>query len=99
MKKTYVEYASAEQLEVYRFGRADGVEVFALYTGVDALEGGWLLESSGDPCCQNSLEEAGATRLIESVEAIIASTSTPWGPMNSADEAYISDTLESWGLA
>lgn len=51
MKKVYL---SAD----YTLSHRDGSESFALYTGIDALEGGWMLETSGDPVGLADLENA-----------------------------------------
>lgn len=83
MQKTYIEINNVR---------------FALYTGIESVYGGFLLETNGGATCLNELEEADASELIESINAIIADPDTPWEALSDEDTQYISDTLESWGL-
>lgn len=91
MKKVYL---SAD----YTLSHRDGSESFALYTGIDALEGGWMLETSGDPVGLSDLENADRCDDIDKINAIIADASTPWEECSDNDAAYIADTLEAWGI-
>lgn len=65
MKKTYISYING----VACLAQHNGEEEFALYTGVEPVEGEWILETAGDPVSLNSLEEAGASEMIPSMES------------------------------
>ena len=54
MKKTYIQFRFNSAF----ISRHDGNEHFALYADVDAVYGGWLAETSGEPMCLNTLEAA-----------------------------------------
>lgn len=91
MKKTYITNENAS-------------ETFTLYVGIDAVYGGWIMETSGDPTCLNELEESvsdgneSAEALINSIGELISDPATPWEPLSFEDKEYIRFTLESWGL-
>lgn len=91
MKKTYITNESTS-------------ETYALFAGIDAVYGGWLMETGGDPTCLNELEEAvadgneSAETLIGSINDLISASTTPWEDLSEEDLEYIQDTLESWGL-
>ena len=70
---------------------------FALYTGITAVYGGWILETGGTPACLNGLEDAHCEDKFAQVAAIIADPRTPWEALTDEDEAYIADTLRAWG--
>ena len=94
MEKTYVQYSE----NTVELTHHDGNEMFALYVGVKPVYGEYILETSGNATCLNELEEAGASELIESINAIIANPDTPWEGLDANDEQYISDSLEAWGI-
>lgn len=97
MKKTYISYINnCAEIETYRY---DGSEAYALYVGIDAVYGGWILETGGDPTCLNELEQAAAEAEITAINEIIADPTTPWEDLSEEDLEYIQDTLESWGIA
>lgn len=77
--------------------KVDG-ETFSLYAGIDAVSGGWLLETNGGATCQNELEDAGAVDTLEAIERLLADQSTPWEDCDEQDVEYINSTLEAWGL-
>lgn len=83
MKKTYIESNN---------------ERFALYTSIESVYGGFLLETNGGATCLNELEDSDSDELIEQINAIISDTATPWESLNEEDEQYIADTLKAWGL-
>lgn len=91
MKKTYFTSESTS-------------EAYALYVGIDAVYGGWIMETGGDPTCLNELEEAvsngvdGAEANINAINEIIASQATPWEDLDEEDLEYIQEWLEIWGL-
>ena len=70
------------------------IEKETLYVGIDAIHGGWLLTTGGDPTCLNELEDCQADDEIERINAIIGDPSTPWEPCDQEDEAYIREWLE-----
>lgn len=72
-------------------------ERFALYTGITAVYGGWILETGGTPTCLTELEDAHCEDELAQVAAIIADPHTPWEALTDEDEAYIADTLRAWG--
>lgn len=76
-------------------------ERFYLYTGINWLYGGWMLETGGDPDTLETLEECGGTcaGLIAKVNAAISSQRTEWEPLTRDDLAYIAGYLEAWGIA
>ena len=49
MKKTYIQFN--ERSTSAFISRFDGNEQFALYADVAAVDGGWLLETSGSLTC------------------------------------------------
>lgn len=93
MKKAYIAYLN------------NCSERYALYVGIGALSGGWLMETGGDPCTLNDLEDAynngsdTAEGLIDSVNKLIADPATPWEELGEEDKAYVQEWLEIWGLA
>lgn len=96
MKKTYLQtVAGTSDLEL---ARSDGSERFALYTGIDAVYGGWMLETSGEPVALNALEDAECEAMINQINAIISDASTPWEALTADDEKYVRGTLEAWGI-
>lgn len=97
MKKTYIQYD--EHLTSAFISRHDGNEQFALYIDVEAVYGGWLLETGGNPTCLNELEDAECDSMIRSINEIIADPETPWECLKEEDEEYIQDTLTAWGIA
>lgn len=94
MKKTTVQFNDSSVIA----SRFDGEEQFYLYAGVDAIYGGWLLETGGTPICLNDLEDAGGEAMIAAIHSILEDPSTDWEDLNDEDVSYISDTLNSWGL-
>lgn len=102
MKKTYISCANCGT-EVASY-RNDGSEAYALYVGIDAVYGGWIMETGGDPTCLNELEEAVSNGIntaeaeINAINEIIANPSTSWESLNFEDQEYIRFTLKSWGL-
>lgn len=94
MKKTYVQYTD----NTVELSRRDGSEMFALYIGVKPVYGEYILETSGNATCMNGLEEADASELIDSINAIIANPDTPWEALDANDEQYVADTLKAWGI-
>ena len=95
MKKTYIQF----KWNFPFVSRHDGNEQFALYADVDSVYGGWIAETSGEAMCLNSLEDAGCDGVIAEISRIISDPATPWEALSDEDEAYISDTLEAWGIA
>ena len=96
MKKTNISYKNTDDLYI-----GD-----VLYVGIDAVGGGWICTTDGDPfaedswidgCNDNGCPEA-ATRGIEIITSVISDPSTIWEPLTEDDEEYISETLESWGI-
>lgn len=79
-------------------------EAYALYVRINAVYGGWIMETGGNPTCLNELEEAAsdgnesAETLINSINELIADPTTLWEDLSEEDQEYILDTLESWGL-
>lgn len=73
-----------------------GAEGYALYAGIDAVYGGWILETGGDPTTLNELEEFEAEADIASINAIIAAPNTPWEEVDEDDLEYIQEWLEIW---
>lgn len=73
-------------------------ERFALYTGIESVYGGYLLETNGGATCLNELEDAEDTALIDQINAVIADPTTPWEPLEEEDTQYIRDTLDAWGI-
>ena len=96
MKKTYVEFADDGKITAHAL--LSGKESFALYAGIDAVYGGWVLTSNGDPCTLNELENADSEEMIQSVNALLADPEI-WEPCDDEDEAYISEWLGIWGIA
>lgn len=70
---------------------------FALYVGIDALHGGWLLETGGDPTTLNELEEAQAEADIAAINNVIADPDTPWEELKKENLEYVREWLEIWG--
>lgn len=95
MKKTYIQFRS----NFASISRHDGSEQFALYADVDAVYGGWIAETSGEPMCLNELEDAGCDGVIAEISSIIADPATPWEALNDEDTEFIRDTLGAWGIA
>lgn len=73
-------------------------ERFALYTGIESVYGGYILETNGGPTCLNELEDAEDTTLIDQINAVTSDPSTPWEPLEEENTQYISDTLDAWGI-
>lgn len=73
-------------------------ERFALYTGIESVYGGYLLETNGGATCLNELEDAEDAALIDQINEIIADPATPWEPLEEEDAQYIRDTLDAWGI-
>lgn len=73
---------------------------YTLYADVDAVYGGWMLTTDGEPVTLNALEDEGDSgeREIEEVNAILGDLSTVWELLEPEDEEYIHDTLEAWGI-
>ena len=94
MKKTTIQLNDSSVIT----SRFDGKDQFYLYAGVDAIYGGWLLETSGTPTCLNELEDAGDEAMIATIHSILEDPSTDWEVLSDEDEAYIADTLNAWGL-
>ena len=97
MKKTYVQFN--KQITSASLSRHDGGEQFALYSGVNSVYGGWLLETSGGLTCLNELEDAGSESLLRAISAIVADPTTPWEDPNEEDEEAIREPLTAWGIA
>lgn len=94
MKKTYIQFRFNSAF----ISRHDGNEQFALYADVDAVYGGWLAETSGEPMCLNALEDAGCDGVIAEISRIISDPATPWEALSEEDTEYIRDTLAAWGI-
>lgn len=100
MKKTYISYLNnCTEVESCRY---DGSEAYALYVGLDdAIYGGWLLETGGDPCALNDLEERicdgceGVEILLNSINGLIADPATPWEDLVEEDVEYLNDWFET----
>lgn len=90
IKKTYIQYDCSGNAESARY---DGNERYALYSGIDELTGGWLLETGGEPVTAETAPE-----LIEIIESIINDSGTPREALTAQDREYIADTLAAWGL-
>ena len=74
---------------------------YNLYSGIDAVYGGWLLETEGEPLTLNDLEDANddeGLELIAKINEIIADPNTSWEPLTEEDEEYVSGILEAWRL-
>lgn len=70
-----------------------------LYTGISALYGGWLLSTSGNPLTLNVLEDAdGCEGALAEINAILEDPRTPWEVCTAADEDYINEWLNIWGI-
>lgn len=101
MKKTYTSYDGRTGVTSHR---NDGSEGYALYVGIDAVYGGWILETGGDPCTLNDLEDAvadgndAAEADINAINEIIAHPDTTWEDLDDDDLEYIQEWLEIWGL-
>lgn len=76
-------------------------ETFALYYGIDAVYGDYILETGGDPTCLNALEEAGddTEALRNAIDALIDDPATPWEECDSKDENYVAEWLRIWGIS
>lgn len=70
---------------------------FYLYSDIDALYGGWMLETGGSPYVLRMLENAGCDELIAEINAVISSPATKWEPLTEGDQEYIADHLKVWG--
>lgn len=102
VKKVYVIFAedgSTVSLDDY-----SGAPRFALYNGVPELDGGWMMETNGDPVAENgltdtpaSMDDCCATEL-SSIRTILSDPLAPWESANAEDVAYISDWLKAWGI-
>lgn len=93
MKKTYIQYTDDGTAVPDRF---DGCEKFALYIGISQVDGGWLLETGGDPASITSLADVqsdDADSLIGSIQNIISDPVTPWEECSEEDKEYIYETL------
>lgn len=97
MKKTYVQFNETSTSAF--LSRFDGNEEFALYTDIDSVDGGWLLETSGSLTCLNELEDAGSEEMINAISEIVADPATPWDELSEEDEEAIRETLTAWGIA
>lgn len=75
-------------------------ETFALYYGIDAVYGDYILETGGDPTCLDALEEAGddTEALRNAIDALIDDPATPWEECDADDEAYVAEWLRIWGI-
>lgn len=73
---------------------------YTLYADVDAVYGGWMLTTEGEPITLNALEDEGDSgeQEIAEVNAILDDPSTAWEPLEAEDEEYIRDVLEAWGI-
>nr|DAR73173.1 MAG TPA: hypothetical protein [Caudoviricetes sp.] len=93
MKKVYVN--GNGKLDASQTG-----EAFALYYGIEAVYGDYILETGGNPTCLNELEDAGdeAEALRNAIDALIDDPATPWQACDAADEAYVAQWLRIWGL-
>lgn len=99
MKKVYVQFSDDGNIILDRF---DGNQNFALYVGIEQIEGNWLLETNGGPITIVDMEEdwyEECEAKIESIQEIITDPSTPWEPCDEEDEAYVSEWLSIWGIA
>lgn len=72
---------------------------FTLYADVDAVYGGWLMETSGEACCLNQLEDVEADSEIAEINEVIADPATPWEKPTVEDIGYVRDVLQSWGIS
>lgn len=73
-------------------------ERYTIYNEIDALYGGWLLTTKGDPVTLNSLEDAGDAEGIEKINALLSDGSTPWEVCDENDLNYINEWLTLWGI-
>lgn len=99
MKKTYVQFDENGKIETCRYG--SGAERFALYSGVDQLCGGWLMETSGDFVTLETLEEMDnkeCAEMIAAINEILSSESTEWEELAEEDREYIADFLMECGI-
>lgn len=98
MKKVYVQFSDDGHIILDRF---DGNQKFALYVGIEQIEGNWLLETNGDPITIVDMEGAQDEECdasIESIRHIISDPTTPWEACNEEDAEYVLDTLSAWGM-
>ena len=90
MKKTYI--------------KVNG-EKFKLFTGVNAVWDGWLLETNGGATCENEMEDcvsdgvAGAAEELARIHATIDKPEIPWKHCTARDKKWVYDTLEAWGIS
>lgn len=82
---------------LFSIGKTSG-ERFYLYTGIDELYGGWMLETGGNPDTLAALEDCGGDELIAEINAAISSPKTEWEPLTEDDSEYIAGYLEAWGI-
>lgn len=77
-----------------------------LYVGIKQIHGGWMLTTEGEPFTLESLEdmegaartekeEQYVSRLRAEIEDLITVADES---LNEAEEEYIADTLEAWGV-
>lgn len=98
MKKVYVQFSDDGHIILDRF---DGNQKFALYVGIEQIDGNWLLETNGDPITIVDMEGAQDEECdasIESIRNIISDPTTPWEACNEEDAEYVLDTLSAWGM-
>ena len=97
MKKVYIQFTDDGQIILDRF---DGNEKFALYIGIEQIDGNWLLQTGGNPTTLVDLEDEqdeDCDVRIEAIRDIISDPTTPWEPCDEDDESYITEWLGIWG--
>ena len=79
---------------------ANGAEFFfsAKVTDIRAADGGYILETAGDPTGLNKLEDNGCETEIAALDQIIIDPATTWQELTEDDLSYIADTLTAWGI-
>lgn len=74
---------------------------YTLYTGIDAIYGGWLMTTEGDPTTLNELEDANndaSDREIAEINEILTDPSTAWEECDEDDISYVEEWLNVWGI-
>lgn len=94
MKKTRVMLDENGHYSIYDFS---GVESFNLYVGVNAVYGGYMIETSGDPITLEALEDAGDENAVADIAAILSDPATPWEACADKDFEYVAEWLDVWG--
>lgn len=95
MKKTRVMLAENGRFSIYDFS---GVESFNLYVGVNAVDGEYMIETSGDPITLGNLEDGGDENAVTDIAAILSDPATPWEACADKDFEYVAEWLDLWGI-